>query len=193
MAAPRNSSLLSITLYRGSQGSGAYVWSPFVTKLEARLRFAGISYRTEAGSPLKAPRGKIPYVAISPKTADSGSHAVPVTATILADSTLITSHLVKDSVLDDLNAPLSPTETAHDPALRVLLEDKLYFYQVHERWHENYLHNAPAHSRRTTLLHPTRRRAVRVPQDQRGAVWAGHGAVLGGGDQLIQKTNLAER
>ncbi len=117
----------NITLYRGFQGSGAYVWSPFVTKLEARLRFAGLSYRTKAGSPWKAPRGKIPYVTIS-KT-DAGSQD-PATPTILADSTLISEKLVDDGVLDELNAKFSPTEKAHDLALRALLEDKLYFYQV---------------------------------------------------------------
>ncbi len=116
-----------ITLYRGFQGSGAYVWSPFVTKLEARLRFAGVSYRNEAGSPLKAPRGKIPYVEIS--RTDSGGQA-PTTSTILPDSTLIVGKLEEDGLLDDLNAKLSPTEEAHDLAIRALLEEKLYFYQV---------------------------------------------------------------
>lgn len=113
---------LRIIIYRGFQGSGAYVWLPFVTKLEARLRFAGVSYRTEAGSLSKAPRGKIPYIEIS-KT-DSGS------PTTLADTVLITEKLVEDGVLDDLNAKLSPAEKAHDLAIRALLEDKLYFYQV---------------------------------------------------------------
>lgn len=101
---------LRIIIYRGFQGSGAYVWSPFVTKLEARLRFAGVSYRTEAGSLSKAPRGKIPYIEIS-KT-DSGS------PTTLADTVLITEKLVEDGVLDDLNAKLSPAEKAHDLAIR---------------------------------------------------------------------------
>ncbi len=64
------------------------------------LRFAGHSYPTEAGSLSNSPRGKIPYVAIS-KT-DSSSH-VPVTPTILADSTLIVEDLVEDGMLDDLN------------------------------------------------------------------------------------------
>lgn len=117
----------NITIFRGFQGSGAYVWSPFVTKLEARLRFAGLSYRTEAGSPLKAPRGKIPYISISKTELAS---QIPVTPTILADSTLIVAKFVEDGVLDDLNAKLSSTDKAHDLALRALLEEKLYFYQV---------------------------------------------------------------
>ena len=102
-----------------------YIWSPFVTKLETRLRFAGLAYRTEAGSLSKAPKGKIPYVSISSKT-DSGSQA-PV---LLADSTLIIERLVEDGASDDLNAKLSPTEKALDLAIRALLEDKLAFYQV---------------------------------------------------------------
>lgn len=120
-----------ITLYRGWPGSGAYVWPPFVTKLEARLRFAGLSYRTEAGSTWKAPRGKLPYIAVSktdPGVPGSG------TPTILADSTLIVAKLVEDGLLDDLNAKLSPAEKAHDMALRGLLEDKLYFNQVGLLW-----------------------------------------------------------
>lgn len=117
----------NIIVYRGRQDSGAYVWSPFVTKLETWLRFAGLSYRTEAGSLSRAPRGKIPYVAIS-KT-DSGSQA-PVTPEILADSTLIIEKLMEDGLVDDLNAKLLPTKKAHDLALRALLEEKLYFYQV---------------------------------------------------------------
>ena len=118
---------LEITLYRGFEGTGAYVWSPFVTKLEARLRFAGLSYHAEAGSLFKAPRGKIPYVAIS-KT--DSSCQIPVTPTMLADSTLIIAKLVEDGVSEDLNAKLSSTEKAHDLALRALLEEKLYWYQV---------------------------------------------------------------
>ena len=129
---------LNITLYRGFEGSGTYVWSPFVTKLEARLRFTGLHYHAGAGSPLKAPKGKIPYVAIFPNSSDTSSRAAPGPPTILADSTLIISTFIRDGLLDELNATFSPTEKAHDLALRALLEEKLYFYQVYERWHENY-------------------------------------------------------
>lgn len=93
----------------------------------SKLGYAGQSYRTEAGSLSKSPRGKIPYIAIS-KT-NSRSQA-PVTPMVLADSTLIVENLVEDGILDDLNATLSPTEKAYDLALRALLEEKLYFYQV---------------------------------------------------------------
>jgi len=113
----------NITLYRGFQASAVYAWSPFFTKLEARLRFAGLPYRAEPGSLAKAPRGKIPYVAIS-KTEST------TTPTVLGDTTAIIQTFVEDGLLLDLNAKLSPTEKAHDLATRALLEEKLYFYQV---------------------------------------------------------------
>lgn len=116
-----------ITLYRGWKAPGAYVWSPFVTKLEARLRFAGLSYRSEAGSLREAPKGKIPYVSMIEGDGAGEKSAAP---TVLGDSTLITRKLVADGILNDLNANLSPTEKAHDLAIRALLEDKLYFYSV---------------------------------------------------------------
>ena len=118
--------LHKITLYRGFPGTNHYVWSPFVNKLEARFRFTGLSYRSDIGSPLKGPRGKIPYVEIS-KNSESGGLVTPTTT---GDTTLIVSKLVEDGVVEDLNANLSPAEKAHDLAVRALLEDKLAFYQV---------------------------------------------------------------
>ncbi|TVY32874.1 Failed axon connections-like protein [Lachnellula subtilissima] len=121
----------TITVFRGSKNPGSYVWSPFVTKIETRLRFADLPYRTDAGSPKSAPKGKIPYVTISEPDTNAP------TAT-LADSAMIIEKLKENGFLDDLNAGLSPEQKAHDMALKALLEDKLYFYQVYERWHENY-------------------------------------------------------
>lgn len=111
----------AITVFRGIPGAGKYNWSPFVTKLEARLRFSNIPYRVEAGSVLKAPRGKVPYVAI-----DDGSQP-PQT---LPDSTLIIKALIENGWIEDLNSELTPVERAQDMALKALLEDKLYFYQA---------------------------------------------------------------
>ncbi|KAK7426487.1 hypothetical protein QQZ08_007082 [Neonectria magnoliae] len=65
-----------LVVYRGSGKTGAFVWSPFVTKLEARLRFAGISYKVGTGSPASAPRGKIPYVEIGPAEEQLGDSAL---------------------------------------------------------------------------------------------------------------------
>ncbi|KAF5507756.1 Failed axon connections-like protein [Colletotrichum aenigma] len=120
----------TLVVYRGFAATNNYVWSPFVTKLEARLRFAGLRYRIEQGSLGKAPRGKIPYVDIT----YDGSQG-PVT---MGDSSAITKQLVNDGACDDLNADLPPVGRAHDLAVQALLEDKLYFFQNHERWHENY-------------------------------------------------------
>jgi hypothetical protein len=110
-----------ITVYRGFPETGCYIWSPFVTKLETRLRFANIRYRTEQGSIPKAPRGKVPYVSI-----EDGEQP-PQT---LSDSTLITKALIEKGYTGDLNQHLSPTERLHDLALKALLEDKLPPYQV---------------------------------------------------------------
>lgn len=117
----------SITVYRGFQDAGTYVWSPFVTKLEVRLRLGGLSYNTEPGSVPKAPRGKIPYIEIS-ETEPNGQ--LLGSSTTLADSSLISQKLVNANLLAALNGDLSPVEKAQDLALRALLEDKLYFYQV---------------------------------------------------------------
>ncbi|KAL1868805.1 hypothetical protein Plec18167_008110 [Paecilomyces lecythidis] len=139
-----------LTLYRGWLEPGRYVWSPFVIKLEARLRFAGVRYDIKAGSAREAPRGKIPYVEIRQRGSDSATSAGTVTtaavdgdgpscSTTLADSTLIIKHLVERGILPDINAQASsPTVRAQDLAIRALLEDKLYFYHSWERWTQNY-------------------------------------------------------
>ncbi|KAI4289315.1 MAG: hypothetical protein L6R35_001415 [Caloplaca aegaea] len=120
----------SLKLFRGFPSKPAYVWSPFVTKLEARLRFAGLAYTTDQGAPVKAPRGKIPYLHIS-KEKNGGSE-------MLSDTQLISEKLVAEGLADDLNGNLTAAEKAHDLAFRALLEDKLYFYQNYERWEQNY-------------------------------------------------------
>ncbi|KAI1866778.1 uncharacterized protein JN550_007325 [Neoarthrinium moseri] len=123
----------SITIYRGWKDYGKHVWSPFVVKLEARLRFAGIKYTVDAGSPKTAPRGKIPYIEYSEhSTASRGD------VTQLSDSTMIIKKLSDWNVIPDFNAELTPAVKAQDMALQALLEDKLYFYHTWERWTQNY-------------------------------------------------------
>ncbi|KAL9001625.1 MAG: hypothetical protein Q9188_005404 [Gyalolechia gomerana] len=111
----------SLTLFRGFPATAAYCWSPFSTKLEARLRFAGIPYKTDRGAPPNGPRGKIPYLSVTEKNG--------ATETV-SDSTLISEKLVTNGLAEDLNGKLAPAEKAQDMAVRALLEDKLYFYQV---------------------------------------------------------------
>ncbi|KAJ6110667.1 hypothetical protein N7486_002902 [Penicillium sp. IBT 16267x] len=117
-----------VTVFRGQTEPGCYVWSPFVTKLEARLRFGKIAYHTEAGSIPNAPRGKVPYISIEN---DDGT-------TLLSDSGLIIKAFIQSEELDDLNGNLSSTQKLQDIALQALLEDKLYFYGTHEKWVQNY-------------------------------------------------------
>lgn len=112
----------TLTLFRGWKDPGRYVWSPFVIKLEARLRFAGIKYAVDVGSPRTAPKGKVPYVEFGSGDDDSKQQ--------IGDSGLIIKTLVQQGTLPDLNAALSGPERARDLALRALLEDKLYFYHV---------------------------------------------------------------
>ncbi|KAH7054646.1 hypothetical protein B0J12DRAFT_570315 [Macrophomina phaseolina] len=110
-----------ITVFRGWDCPGNYVWPPFVTKIELRLRITGVSYRAASGSTQVAPRGKIPYISLD------GSDPV-------SDSTLIVDKLTEEGVVPDINAALTPAQRAHDLALRAMLEDKLYFYHSYERW-----------------------------------------------------------
>ncbi|KAI2627777.1 hypothetical protein GGR54DRAFT_636899 [Hypoxylon sp. NC1633] len=116
-----------LTVYRGFPVKNAYVWSPFVSKLETRLRLAGLPYKIEQGSLGQAPRGKIPYI------------STPSSPDFLGDSTLIIKKLIQDGLISDLNGSLTPVQRAQDLALRGLLEDKLYFIQTHERWNDNYV------------------------------------------------------
>ena len=113
-----------IVLYRGQSKAGAYAGSPFVAKLEARFRLDGLRYKADMGSPLSSPRGKIPYVAVT----DSGDSA----PTMLSDSGLIISTFTEQGWLKDLNTDLNATARVYDLAVRSLLEDKLYFYQVRD-------------------------------------------------------------
>lgn len=117
-----------LTVYRGWPTQGNHVWSPFVVKLEAQLRFTGIAYKAAAGSPMEAPKGKIPYVEmpVMPTKVDG----TMTTTEKMGDSTLIIKHLVGAGSLPDLNAQLSPEGKAADLATRALLEDKLYFFHV---------------------------------------------------------------
>lgn len=122
----------NITVYRGFANTASYVWSPFVNKLEARLRFAGVSYTIERGSPRSSPRGKIPYIGIVPSSKDNSD------AEFYSDTRLISEMLTENGILPDLNEGLSPAQNAIDAALIALLEDKLYFYNTIERWNDNY-------------------------------------------------------
>lgn len=118
-----------IAVYRGADLPNQYTWSPFVTKLEFRCRISGLKYICEVGFPPSGPKGKVPYANVT----------LPGQASVwLGDSTLIAKHLVSQGLLPDLNADRTAIEKAHDLAIRALMEDKLAFYDMHERWVKNY-------------------------------------------------------
>ncbi|KAK4234527.1 hypothetical protein C8A03DRAFT_37702 [Achaetomium macrosporum] len=50
----------TLTLYRGFPQQDRYTPSPFINKLETRLRIGGVAYSVGVGSPFTAPRGKMP-------------------------------------------------------------------------------------------------------------------------------------
>jgi hypothetical protein len=118
-----------ITLFRGWKDTTRYAWSPFVTKLEFRMRYAGITYTGAGGSPRSAPTGKIPYVEVQWKDQSP---------TAIGDSSLIAKYFEDEGLLGNLNATLSGVGRAHDLAIKALVEDRLYFFNMRERWIDNF-------------------------------------------------------
>lgn len=112
--------LPGVTVYRGFRARQCHVWSPFVNKLEARLRFDGVPYTVDTGLPYTGPRGKVPYVKLHGHIDDE----------FIGDSTLITHRLIADGYLVNWNAQLTAEDRAIDLAVRALLEDKFYFFMV---------------------------------------------------------------
>lgn len=111
----------NLTVFRDRNRPGVYTWSPFVVKLEARLRFSHLPYTTKGGTLTESPKGKLPYVRIEGEDGQSN---------LMSDSALITKALIKSGAIADLNAGLSPAQAATDFAIRALLEDKLYWLNV---------------------------------------------------------------
>lgn len=95
--------------------------SPFCLKLETWLHLAGIKYKAVGDyNPMKAPKGKAPYV-----TLDDGR--------VLADSSHIIQTLAAeyDVSLDD---HLNPKQRAQAVLIQRTVEDHLYFCILHDRW-----------------------------------------------------------
>ena len=116
MASTKTTSRLVV--YRNGPAQNRYLTSPFITKLEARLRFADVPYRNVFGSKKQAPRGKFPYLGFEENDE------------LISDTTLIFRQLVESGDQPDVNASLTPAQKAQDLAVRALLEEKLYFYIV---------------------------------------------------------------
>lgn len=108
-----------ITLYSFGPYFGLPDPSPFVMKAMLLLKFAGLDYVEKRGGPMKAPKGKLPFID------DNG--------TIVADSTFIRFHLEKSRGVD-FDAGLSPQERAIAWAIEKMCEEHLYWVMVHARW-----------------------------------------------------------
>lgn len=120
----------TVALYRDVDALGSYGWSPFVAKLEARLRFSHLPYTVQLGSLSESPKGKLPYIKVSEEAGSPPS--------ILSDSSFITRTLIEEGIIDDLNADLTPAQRATDLAIRSLLEDKIYFMTVSHNCEDRY-------------------------------------------------------
>lgn len=118
------------TLFRGSGESNCYASSPFVTKVELRMRLAGIDYAISCGAPWLGPKGKIPYIQLSSTSLPGPQVDETGKVDMIGDSALIIKYLVEQEELQDLNEWMEAQDKARDLALRALLEDKLYFYHV---------------------------------------------------------------
>lgn len=115
-----------LTVYTFDSDHALYGFSPFATKLHLRLRHAGIPYVPGNGKRSDAPKGKIPYVRFE----SSGE--------LMGDTALITARLVRDGTLPDLASTASPEARAVDLAVRAMVEDRMYFLLIYERWYGNY-------------------------------------------------------
>lgn len=108
-----------ITLYTFGPAFGLPDLSPFVIKAHVLLKMAGQPYQTNSKGYRQSPKGKLPYID------DEG--------TIVADSTFIRWHLERKHGID-LDQGLSAEQRATAWAVEKMIEDNLYWLNVHWRW-----------------------------------------------------------
>jgi len=109
-----------IELYGFMPAFGMRDPSPFVLKLEAYMRLAGIDYKTTPMmDPRKAPKTKIPFIKDGDQT--------------IADSSLCINYL-KDKYGDSLGKGLSARQHAIGHSIKTMLEERTYWVIVHSRW-----------------------------------------------------------
>jgi glutathione S-transferase len=96
--------------------------SPFCIKVEVFLKLARIPYAVKVElNPSRAPKGKMPFIRDEQE--------------VLADSTFIIQHLIKKYQLYHLDIT-DPIEKARSHALKLMVEESLYFALLHSRWVE---------------------------------------------------------
>ncbi len=110
-----------IKLYSFGKKLGVADPSPFVLKVDAYLRMAGIEFESIANpnNLSKAPKSKLPFI-------DDGGK-------IIADSQFIFDHL-KQQYGNNLDGELTTEQQAQVYLLTKSLDENLYFSLVHSRW-----------------------------------------------------------
>lgn len=108
-----------ITLYQFAPTWGVPNLGQFNVKIETYLRMTNLDYTVVETLPLKAPKGKLPYIE------DKGNS--------LADSRFIIDYL-KEEYGDPLDKDLSAEQRATMTAFQRLLEESLYWVGMYSRW-----------------------------------------------------------
>jgi len=110
-----------IELYKFGPAFGLRETGPFVLKVMAYMRLAGIPFKDIVqGDPRKAPKKKIPYIS------DEGED--------IGDSTFIIKHL-KTKFGDPLAEGHSVEDLAKGHAIKVMLEERTYWAgMIYPRW-----------------------------------------------------------
>lgn len=93
--------------------------SPFCLKVETYCRLAGIEFDTVNSLPLRAPRGKLPFLSDGPEK--------------IPDSALIIGYLNRQFG-DRLDHELDATQRANGHLIRRCCEESLYFVLLYSRW-----------------------------------------------------------
>lgn len=108
-----------ITLFQFNRTWGLPNLGQFNVKVETYLRMAELPYEIQETMPLRAPKGKLPFI-----KDDNQS---------IADSTLIIEYL-KRQYGDPLDQHLTEQQKAQSIAIQRLLEDHLYWVGMYTRW-----------------------------------------------------------
>ena len=111
-----------LTLITFAPALGLRCPSPFGMKAETLLVMSGLSYERKFGDVRKAPRSKLPVLG-------DGDRLIP-------DTSHIQSYLEDEKGID-FDGHLNAKQLATATAFRRLVEEHLYFINVHFRWTEN--------------------------------------------------------
>lgn len=110
-----------LKLYQFERTWGIPNLSPFCCKVETYLRMANIDYEIKPALPLRAPKGKLPYIEDNDQK--------------LGDSRFIVPYL--KSAYHDLDQELDETQLAISAAMQRLLEEHLFWVALYSRWQYN--------------------------------------------------------